>query len=170
MIKDMVIREEGPADIEAITEVTVEAFKTLDISSNTEQFIVLALRAANALAISLVTEIDGQVVGHIAFSRVDISDGSEDWYGLGPVSVSPDLHGQGIGSALINEGLERLKRLCAKGCCLVGYPEYYERFGFKNIPGLVVDRVPDYAVLCLPFFNQMPQGTVTFHAAFAAIG
>jgi putative acetyltransferase len=55
------------ADAEAITEVTIAAFKTLPISNHTEQFIINALRAADALAISLVAEINGRIVGHIAF-------------------------------------------------------------------------------------------------------
>ncbi|MBN1830178.1 MAG: N-acetyltransferase, partial [Deltaproteobacteria bacterium] len=83
----IVIRNEKPDDARAITEVTVEAFNTLAISNHTEQFIIEALRAAGALAVSLVAEMDRRVVGHIAFSGVTLSDGTPDWYGLGPVSV-----------------------------------------------------------------------------------
>ncbi|MBU2470604.1 MAG: N-acetyltransferase, partial [Proteobacteria bacterium] len=106
----MIIRDETTADIQAIGEVTKAAFQTLAISQHTEQFIIAALRAADALTISLVAEIGGRVVGHVAFSPVSISDGSPDWYGLGPVSVLPELHSQGIGSALIREGLARLEK------------------------------------------------------------
>ena len=84
----------------AITEVTVEAFKTLEISRQTEQFIIEALRAAKALTVSVVAELDGCVVGHIAFSPVTMSDGTQDWYGLGPVSVLPEYQRQGIGKVL----------------------------------------------------------------------
>ncbi len=56
----IVIRSETDADVRAISEVTVAAFKTLAISHHTEQFIVEALRAANALAVSLVAELEGQ--------------------------------------------------------------------------------------------------------------
>ena len=83
------IRSETSADVGAITEVTAAAFQTLAISQHTEQFIVAALRAATALTVSLVAEVEGRVVGHIAFSPVTISDGSPNWYGLGPVSVFP---------------------------------------------------------------------------------
>lgn len=100
----MIIRKETVADIEAITEVTIAAFENHPISNQAEQFIVHALRAADVLTLSLVAEIDGRVVGHIAFSPVFISDGSSDWYGLGPVSVLPERQKQGIGKALINEG------------------------------------------------------------------
>jgi putative acetyltransferase len=63
----MIIRKETDSDIEAIAEVTIAAFKTLPISKHTEQFIINALRAAGALTVSLVVEIDGRVAGHIAF-------------------------------------------------------------------------------------------------------
>src|SRR5512136_3127424 len=100
-----IIRAEQPADIEAIGQITELAFQTLAISQHTEQFIIRDLRRCGALSISLVAELDGQVVGHIAFSKATISDGSQNWYMLGPVSVTPELHRQGIGSALINAGL-----------------------------------------------------------------
>jgi putative acetyltransferase len=75
----VLIRSEPSADVSAIAEVTAAAFKTLAISNHTEQFIIAALRAAKALSISLVAEVDGRVVGHIAFSPVTISDGSPNW-------------------------------------------------------------------------------------------
>lgn len=163
-----IIRPESPADIDVIRDVTVAAFATLDISGHTEQFIVAALRAAKALTVSLVAEIDGRVVGHIAFSPVTISDGTANWYGLGPVSVLPELQRQGIGKALMTAGLARLKALGAAGCCLVGHPEYYRKFGFDNPPGLVFEGVPPEFFFALSFDGRVPQGMVTFHEAFTA--
>lgn len=162
------LRSETDADVSAITEVTVAAFKTLDISNHTEQFIIVALRAAKALTISLVAEVDGHVIGHIAFSPVAISDGTRNWFGLGPVSVLPEYQRQGIGKALMQEGLSRLKEMNAQGCCLVGHPDYYRKFGFKNMPGLVLDGVPQEFFFALSFDGHIPQGTVTFHDAFKA--
>ncbi|MCX5856284.1 MAG: GNAT family N-acetyltransferase, partial [Deltaproteobacteria bacterium] len=72
----MIIRNETISDIEAISKITIAAFQNLQISNHTEQFIINALRNANVLTISLVAEIEGQVVGHIAFSPVTISDGA----------------------------------------------------------------------------------------------
>lgn len=164
------IRSETDADIDAITAVTVAAFKTLEISNQTEHFIIRALRAANALTISLVAESHARVIGHIAFSPVTISDGTGDWYGLGPVSVLPEYQRSGIGKALITEGLSRLKDLNAKGCCLVGHPEYYKRFGFKPMPGFVHEGVPADVFLALTFDGDTPQGTVAFHEGFKADG
>jgi putative acetyltransferase len=118
----MIVRKETESDIEAISQVTIAAFKTLPISNQTEQFIIKALRAAGALTLSLVVEIEGRVVGHVAFSPVIISDGTEGWYGLGPVSVLPEYQKQGIGKSLINEGLSLLKQMGGRGCVLVGDP------------------------------------------------
>jgi len=166
----IVIRSETKADVRAITEVTVAAFKTLAVSNHTEQFIIEALRAAKALTVSLVAELDGRVIGHIAFSPVTISDGTRNWYGLGPVSVLPEYQRQGIGTALMQEGLSRLKEMNAQGCCLVGHPDYYKKFGFKNMPGFVLEGVPPEFFFALSFDGHTPQGTVTFHEGFKADG
>jgi putative acetyltransferase len=164
------IRDETKADIGVISEVTVAAFASMEVSGHTEQFIIEALRSAGALSLSLVAEVDGHVVGHIAFSPVAISDGTQNWYGLGPLSVLPAYQRRGIGKALIQEGLSRLKQLGGKGCCLVGYPEYYTKFGFDNIPGLVLEGVPPEVFLALSFDEKTPQGMVTFHEGFKADG
>jgi putative acetyltransferase len=166
----IIIRNETDADVSTITEVTVAAFKTLEISNHTEQFIIEALRAAKALTLSLVAEVDGRVVGHIAFSPVTISDGTVDWYGLGPVSVLPEYQRKGIGKALIQEGLSRLKDLDAKGCCLVGHPQYYRKFGFENAAGLGHEGVPQEVFFALSFDGHVPQGDVMFHEGFKANG
>ncbi len=166
----IVIRSETDADAGAITAVTIAAFKTLAVSNQTEHFIVEALRAAGALTVSLVAEMDGRVVGHIAFSPVTISDGTPDWYGLGPVSVLPECQRQGLGKALIREGLSRLKAMQARGCCLVGHPDYYRKFGFANAPALVLAGVPPEVFFALSFDGRTPQGAVAFHGAFLADG
>jgi len=164
----MIIRKETQADIEVITEITKLVFENHPYSRNTEQFIINALRAANALTISLVAEIDGKLVGHIAFSPVTFSDGSKNWYGLGPISIRPACQKQGIGTKLVNEGLNLLKDLGAEGCVLVGDPKYYIRFGFKSPNELKHEGVPQENFLALPFCNRIPKGTVQFHRAFSA--
>lgn len=166
----IVIKDETKQDAAVITEVTAAAFESLEISEHTEQFIVEALRAANALTVSLVAELDGRIVGHIAFSPVVISDGTDGWYGLGPVSVLPEYQRMGIGKALINEGLSRLKAMGAKGCCLVGHPQYYTKFGFVNTDGLTLEGVPPEVFFALSFNSVFPHGKVTFHEGFTATG
>jgi len=156
MVHNILIRSETDTDVGEIAEVTVAAFKTMEISNQTEHFIIAALRVAKALTISLVAEVGGRVIGHIAFSPLTISDGTQDWYGLGPVSVLPEYQRQGIGKALIEEGLSRLKDMKARGCCLVGHPEYYRKFGFENMSGLVHEGVPPEVFFALSFDGHIP--------------
>lgn len=116
----------------------------------------------------LVAEIDGRLVGHIAFSAVAISDGSHGWFGLGPVAVVPEMQKRGIGSALINAGLALLRKAGANGCVLLGEPGYYARFGFKNNPYLTLADVPQEYFLALLFTADSARGAVAYHQAFAA--
>jgi putative acetyltransferase len=166
----MIIRNETISDSDAISKVTIDAFQNLAISNHTEQFIINALRDANVLTISLVAEVDGKVVGHIAFSPITISDGSLNWYGLGPISVLPKYQKQGIGKSLILKGLSLLKEMGGQGCALVGDPNYYKRFGFKNIPDLIHEGIPQEVFLIMSFDKKIPQGTVMFHKGFFAKG
>lgn len=168
MIVLIMIRKESAADHEAISEVTRAAFENHPYTRGTEEFIIKALRAAGALTLSLVAEVGGRVVGHIAFSPVTISDGSRNWHGLGPVSVSPEFQRQGIGKALVNEGLSLLKASGAGGCVLVGDPEFYGRFGFRNLPELVLEGVSQKYFLALTFGKNAARGAVVFHEGFAA--
>ncbi|MBI9086706.1 MAG: N-acetyltransferase [Desulfobacterales bacterium] len=118
------------------------------------------------MTISLVAEIDGRVVGHIAFLPVTIADSAADWYGLGPVSVLPGRQKQGIGKSLVETGLSVLKDRGGRGCALVGDPDYYKRFGFRNYPQLVHEGIPQEVFLALPFSADIPRGIVTFHEGF----
>lgn len=167
---NIIIRDETDADISIISEITAEAFKAFELSDHTEQFIINALRKAGALTISLVAELNGHVIGHIAFSPVTISDGTQGWFGLGPVSVLPEYQKQGVGKALIHEGLSRLKKMNAKGCCLVGHPDYYKKFGFRIASELGLDGVPPEVFFVLSFDGKIPCGKVTFHEGFNANG
>lgn len=164
----MIIRDERQTDIEVIGKVTLQAFENHPYSQNTEQFIIVALRAAQALTLSRVAEIDGKVVGHIAFSPVTVSDGSDNWYGVGPVSVLPEFQKQGIGKALIRDGLAMLKALGAGGCVLVGDPAFYHRFGFRTLSHLTLAGAPPENFLALPLSENSTRGSVTFHPGFAA--
>jgi putative acetyltransferase len=170
MQTNIIVKNETNADITEITAVTIAAFKTLEVSNQTEQFIIEALRTNGALPVSLVAEANGAVIGHIAFSPISISDGTLNWYGLGPVSVLPKYQRQGIGTTLIQEGLSRLKQLNAAGCCVVGHPHYYRKFGFENPPALVLEGVPPEVFFALSFDGHIPQGRVNFHEAFKAQG
>ena len=161
------IRDEMPADIDAIRAVTKAAFADALHSSQTEAEIIDALRAAGAIRLSLVAVADGDILGNVVFSEVAI-DGKGGWVGLGPVSVKPALQRCGVGSALIEAGLDEMRAQGAFGCVLVGDPGYYRRFGFTAVSGLSYDGVPDEYVLALPFAAAAPTGAIAYHQAFSA--
>lgn len=162
----MRVRTERAGDIDAIRTLTETAFRTAPHADGTEHLIIDRLRTAGALTLSLVAEADGAVVGHVAFSPVSVSDGSPDWYGLGPISVEPARQGEGIGGMLVREGLERLKALGAAGCVLLGDPAYYGRFGFQADPKLTLDGVPPEYFMRVAFSPVYGEGTVTYHPGF----
>lgn len=124
----MLFRETTAADRETIESIHLEAF-------GPEEGPIVAKLALDILdddtaqpAYSYVAELDGEVVGHILFSCAHI--GNLNVQNLAPLGVLPTLHKQGIGTKLTNYAIEQLK---AKGVDLLfvlGYPEYYPRFGF----------------------------------------
>lgn len=162
------IRQEIPSDIQAIYDVTTAAFLEAEHSDHTEQFIVNTLRASGALTISLVAEKGDDIIGHVALSPVSISDGSQAWYGLGPISVLPCEQNKGIGSLLMRAAIEALKDIDANGCVLLGEPAYYQRFGFNPIENLMLPGVPAEYFQALMLKGEVPHGEVTYHPSFAA--
>ncbi len=167
MNQSLNIRQECNDDINAIEKVTIEAFKSHPHSNQTEHKIVAKLRNDNALSVSLVAEVNNVIVGHIAFSKVKINDEFIEWYGLAPVSVTPEYQNQGVGSQLILSGLNAIRELNAKGCVLLGEPEYYNRFGFKAHSELVFKGVPPEYFQSLRLSGDMPNGNIEYHEAFA---
>jgi putative acetyltransferase len=165
-MSDVLIRTERPADAAAIGRLTAAAFASTSYGHNGEAGIVEALRADGALTVSLVAVLDGEVVGHVAFSPVSIAGAGGGWYGLGPVSVEPARQRQGIGQALIRAGLDRLGELDAAGCVVLGDPDYYRRFGFKSDPALWYDDAPALYFQRLVLKGPAPRGEAVYHPAF----
>lgn len=161
------IRPETAGDVAAIRDVNIAAFLHHPFSVQTEHLIVEALRAAGALEISLVAEVVGRVVGHIAFSRASVGGAPSGWYLLGPVAVLPEYQGRGVGRALVEAGLHELRARGASGCVLVGDPAFYQRLGFRHYQGLTCAGVPDENVLGLRFASDVPTGEVVHHPAFS---
>ena len=159
------IRDERPGDFVAIAALTQAAFRDAEHSDGTEPAIVERLRTDGDLTLSLVAE-DGELLGHAAFSPVTVSDGSTGWYGLGPVSVSPHRQREGIGSALIRVGLERLRVGGASGCVVLGDPAWYGRLGFRHNPRLAYPGPPPEYFQMLAFGDGVPVGTVRYAPAF----
>jgi len=164
----MNIRPESLADGPAIRSLTEAAFAGAEHSSQTEGAIVDALRNAGALTLSLVAEQDGVIVGHVAFSPVLIGGADLGWSGMGPVSVSPDRQRSGIGSALIEQGLNQLKQSSANGCVVLGDPNYYRRFGSTSDHALRYGDVPPQYFQSLVLSGAPVQGSVAYHDGFNA--
>lgn len=120
-------RRELPADLAATREVEAAAF-----ARPGEAALVDALRAAGALLLSGVAEVGGKIVGHIAFSPVNIDGDSEnfDAIALAPVAVHPAWQRNGVGSALIRWSLDACRRAGHELVIVLGHSEYYPRFGF----------------------------------------
>jgi putative acetyltransferase len=123
------VRGEQPQDREAIFRVNREAF-----GRETEARLVDALPRSEAFfpELSLVAVDEGGVVGHILFTRIQIktASGPVPALALAPMAVLPGLQRQGIGSALVQRGLEECRRRGEKLVVVLGHPEYYPRFGF----------------------------------------
>lgn len=163
---EFLIRAETPGDQSAIHDLTARAFAPMPYSDGDEQHLIDALRAADALTISLVAEQGDTIVGHIAFSPATAADGSESWYALGPVAVEPELQRQEIGSELVREGLALLRNCDAAGCILVGNSAYYSRFGFKPFPDLCPENEPAEFFMILPLRTTGPKAIMAFHPLF----
>jgi putative acetyltransferase len=159
------IRSEAPGDAGAIRDLTRDAFRTAPHSDGTEAGIVGALRADGALTVSLVAVQGSEIVGHVAFSPVSIGDAA-GCYGLGPISVRPDLQRQGVGQALVLAGLERLRTLDAAGCVLLGDPGWYARLGLVSDPAVWYGERPSPDFQHLVLKGPPAKGEARYHAAF----
>jgi putative acetyltransferase len=126
------VRLERPDDIAGIREVHLASFPT-----GAEATLVDLLRDAGRLAVSLVAEIDGRIVGHVAFSPVSAGSGAAG-LGLAPLAVLPGSRTHGIAAGLVTVGLEACT---ARGCgwvVVLGEPGYYGRFGFRPAEDLAL--------------------------------
>ncbi|MFO1123772.1 MAG: N-acetyltransferase [Hyphomicrobiales bacterium] len=161
---DVAIRPEVDSDADAIGALTSRAFAPVPHADGSEAEIIARLRRAEDLHLSLVADAGTGPVGHVAFSPA-ICD-ADGWFALGPVSVDPPRQRQGIGSALIRSGLDRLRAEKAAGCILLGSPDYYARFGFRPAPAHCQEGLPDAYFMALPLGGPMPSGRFRFHPAF----
>ena len=125
----MNIRLETASDIAGIRHVTHEAFN----HRAAEVKLVELLRERCELTLSLVAEVDGEIVGHVAYSPMTIEGAPAAFkaLGLGPLSVLPAYQRQGIGSALMRKSLQQCTVLGYDAVLLLGHIEYYPRFGFQ---------------------------------------
>lgn len=167
-MQSTVIRTELLADTGSIRSLIEAAFLGAPHSSGTEAAIVDTLRTAGVLTVLLVAVEQDEIIGYVAFSPVTIPGEQGQWFGLGPIAVRKDRQGKGIGRDLVCSGLDRLARMGADGCVVLGDPRYYRRFGFVSDPELrYADVLPEYFQR-LSFKGATPKGAVFYHSAFDA--
>ena len=95
-----------------------------------------------------------------------VSDDVPGWFGLGPLSVRPDLQKRGVGSELVREALRMLKEQGAVGCVVLGEPAFYKKFGFRPEPGLILHGIQPELFQAVTFIGKAPFGIVSYHPAF----
>lgn len=125
----MEIRKEQNADFAAIRNVNRQAF-----GREEEGNLVDDLRRNEGLICSLVAEVAGEVVGHVAFSPAILEDADGSTMplaGLGPVAVLPAHQNKGAGEGLIRTGLAICREQGYAAAVVLGHPGYYPRFGFR---------------------------------------
>lgn len=133
---DIRFRPETPADHRAVECLTRDAFWNRYRPGCDEHLALHQLRQSPAFIpeLDLVAEdADGQLVGHICYVEgrlIDKAGGTIRAIGFGPVSVRPELQGQGIGTRIIRQSLELAARLGHEAVFITGDPAYYQRFGF----------------------------------------
>ena len=166
---DCLIRPERADDYAAIYNVTKRAFAPMPFSGGDEQNLIGRFRDAGVLALSLVAEIDGIIVGQITLTPAFASDGSHGWFALGPIAVAPENQSKRIGSKLMEAAIAWLCGQDAAGCVLVGNPAYYSRFGFKTHRALAPEGEPAEYYQMLSLRVKEPSLVVGFHPLFYAL-
>ncbi len=162
----LILREERDADAATVRALIAAAFAPMPFSRGTEGAIVAALRREGAVALALVAERAGELLGQAVFSPATVGGKPTGWHALGPVAVAPGWQRRGIGGRLIRNGLERMAAAGSEGCIVLGDPDYYRRFGFRVAPEFAPPGVPREFFMVLPFGERMPDGAVAFHPAF----
>jgi putative acetyltransferase len=164
------IRREKREDAAGIRRVHEQAFE-----GPVEANVVEALRKRGAVTLSLVAVRDGDVVGHILFSPVDIrtESSSHTAVALGPMAVLPNIQRTGIGSRLVKHGIEELRHGAHGLVVVLGHPTYYPRFGFAPASGYGIGcefEVPDEAFMILELQKgtwKGRRGTVQYQPEFS---
>ncbi len=168
----MSIRKETPVDVAGIRKINTDAFGT-----SGEADFVEALREKASPLISLVAEKDGQLVGHIFFSPVQLAGCEKELalFGLAPMAVLPEWQKKGIGSKLVKEGLRRCTASGFDAVVVLGHPDFYPRFGFETsrIYGIKSEYdVPDNLFMVIELKKDSLKdvsGTIQYHEVFHAM-
>ena len=169
-MENLTIRIETPTDIPGVRAVNEAAFET-----GAEAALVDALRENGKFVLSLVADIEGEIVGHILFTDIEMEPGGLEarMLGLAPMAVHPEWQGRGIGSALVRCGLEDCRELGYRGVVVLGHPTFYPRFGFipASRHGIsCIYEAPDEAFMVLTLGDdELRKGRALYQPEFAEI-
>jgi putative acetyltransferase len=162
-----VIREEQPGDWQQVRKVNEAAFERSDEADLSDR-----LRQEGVVLLSLVAELDSQIVGHIMFSRmtVETAQGPVGAVSLAPMAVLPDRQGRQVGSQLVRRGLAELRDRGEQIVIVLGHKQYYPRFGFSPEKARrLVSPFPPEAFMALELSEGAlagVDGTVKYLGAF----
>lgn len=129
--KTVSIRKEAPADFRSVCSVNIAAFE-----QENESILVDLLRKSDVFIpeLSLVAELEDQIIGHILFTKLKIIEKSSITHysiSLAPMAVLPQYQNFGVGSAMVRAGLKKAKVLGFESVIVLGHDKYYPRFGFE---------------------------------------
>lgn len=132
---NIIIRQEKETDYKFSEKIVEESFRNEEYSDHKEHFLIEKLRRSNAFIpeLSLVAEINKEIIGYIMLTRIFIENDHSRHVSLAlaPVAILPEYQNRGIGSKLINESLKIAKELGFESVIVLGHDKYYPRFGFK---------------------------------------
>jgi len=175
---DVNIREDSPLDFASVQRVVTESFTTSPHGYHGEADLVARLRANCNHVLSLVAMDEQELIGHVLFSSVQIRTASMtiEGSGLAPVSVQPARQRTGVGTALINAGLEQLESNHIPFVVVIGDPAYYGRFGFQAAADFQLnhtfDGIPQEYLMVRwlqpGVVGMLSGGTVHYHGEFNA--
>lgn len=160
------IREARPGDRAAIRIVEERAFGRSD-----EADLVEILAAAGDVVLELVAQVDGQIVGHVMFTRMAVRKGGDSFaaVALAPLAVLPEFQKTGIGSTLVLEAHRRLRDAGETLAVVLGDPAYYARFGYRHDRAARFESVFQCAELMALAWGDAPaEGRLAYAPAFGA--
>ncbi|MGL4331909.1 MAG: GNAT family N-acetyltransferase [Bacteroidales bacterium] len=171
---DICIRKETPDDYAIISEIVESAFRNEPHSDHQEQYLIERLRRAPEFLEDLAlvaTTAEGRVIGYILLTPITIG-GVHPTLALAPVAVDPHYQHMGVGSVLVNSSHAKAKELGFESVILLGHPEYYPRFGYKELSPFGITMpfdVPDEYCMGIELSKGAlsdKQGTIVYTSAF----